>query len=275
LSSLALAAILASAVIHAGWNALLKQARDSAAASLVITALAAALTALYGLAGGPLEVPAAGWPWIIAAGLVEGAYFVTLGRALAHLPLGTAYGISRGAGLLLVWPLSVALLGEALAPPELAGAALVALGLLVLAERAGSRAGLLAAWGCAVTIGLYPVTYKGALERGVSPAPLFALALALSLPIQLALLGRGRGARLAAALRDTPVRTVAAAALCAGSFMLFLVALKTGGATRITGLRNTSVVFAALFGWALGEPRAPRTLGSALAIAVGAVLLGW
>jgi len=272
-SPAALAAILGSAVIHASWNALLKRAPDVGAGSVVISGGAAAATALLGLTIGPWVVPAAGWPFVVASGLVEGGYFVTLSRALELLPLGTAYGISRGAGLLLAWPLSVALLAEATTAVELAGAGLVSVGLFALVQRAGSRQGLVAAAACACTIGLYPVTYKAALEHGVSPFPLFSLALTIALPIQVALLGSSRRRRLAAALGASPVRLGLAAGLCAASFMLFLFALDRGGAARITGLRNTSVAFAAVFGWAQGDPRAARSVASAVIIAAGALLL--
>lgn len=273
MSALALAAILGSAAIHAAWNALLKGAPDVGASSVAVSAGAAALTAVLGLAVGPWAVPDAAWPMVAAAGLVEGAYFVTLSRALTRLPLGTAYGVSRGAGLLFVWPLSVAVLGETATALEMFGAVLVSLGLFTLVRRGGSRAGLASAAACAASVGLYPVAYKAALERGASPYPLFALALAIALPVQVALLGDGRRQRLASALRGAPWRLGLASLLCAASFLLFLAALQACGAARLTGLRNTSVVFAAAFGWAQGEPSGARNVASALAIAAGALLL--
>ncbi len=273
MTALALAAILGSAALHAIWNALLKRSTDIGAASVLVSAGAAAATFALGVAVGPWEVPAAGWPFVLLAGVVEGVYFATLSRALALLPLGTAYGVSRGAGLLLVWPASVAVLGESATGPEMAGAALVSLGLFALVRGGGSRAGLAAAAACAVAVGLYPVTYKAALARGVSPFPLFALALALALPIQLALLRGERLRRLAEAARAAPLRLGFAALLCAASFLLFLAALQASGAARLTGLRNTSVVFAAAIGWSQGEPRGARDVASAVAIAAGALLL--
>ncbi len=54
---------------------------------------------------------------------------------------------------------------------------------------------------------------------------------------------------------------------------LFLAALQASGAARLTGLRNTSVVFAAAIGWSQGEPRGARDVASAVAIAAGALLL--
>jgi drug/metabolite transporter (DMT)-like permease len=66
---------------------------------------------------------------------------------------------------------------------------------------------------------------------------------------------------------------LAGAALCAASFLLFLFALRATGAGRITGLRNLSVLFAALWAWRTGEPMSRRGWASALALAIGAVLL--
>lgn len=273
MTALALAAILGSAALHAAWNALLKRAPDHGAASAVIAGGAAAVTVVAAAFAGEWSVPRAGWPWVVAAGLVEAVYFVTLSRALTLLPLGTAYGLSRGAGLLIVWPLSVAMFGEALVTHEVAGAVLVAAGLFALATRAHSAAGLRAAAACAVTIGVYPVTYKGALAHGVSPFPLFAIALAIALPLQLAVLGPTRAGRLRRALASSPGALALAALLCAASFLLFLAALDVSHAGRITGLRNTSVLFAALFGRLAGERLTRRTALAMTGIAAGAMLL--
>ncbi|HMI88698.1 MAG TPA: hypothetical protein VK550_31685 [Polyangiaceae bacterium] len=100
----ALAAIFGSALLHAAWNVLLKNTRDPAAASIVMVVGAACLTVLLAIAVGPVHVTSASWPWLTATGLIEGFYFVMLTLALSNLPLGTAYGVSRGGGLLLLWP---------------------------------------------------------------------------------------------------------------------------------------------------------------------------
>jgi len=195
--------------------------------------------------------------------------------AFLHASWNAIYGLSRGAGLLLVWPLSLLFFGEQLDLRAVAGALLLSLGLFALVTRAQSRAGLWMAAACAVTIAFYPVTYKQALLRGVAPFPLFATSLAIAFPIQLALLGERRVERLRSAWRARPLRLLLGAALCAASFLLFLVALQSSGAGRMTGLRNTSVLFAAVFGWLAGEPLTRRSLASALAITMGAVVLSW
>ncbi|MEK7704941.1 MAG: SMR family transporter [Myxococcota bacterium] len=273
--SWALAAIFASALLHATWNALLKATRDQGAASVLIVTIAGALTGLLALVVGPAAVPTAGWPYIAISGVVEGIYFVSLAAALAHLPLGTAYGLSRGAGLLIIWPFSIALFGEHLDLRTAVGAAALSLGLLILIERGNSRRGLVAAVVCALSVAAYPLAYKQALVVGVPPYPLFALSLTLSLPVQLVLLRTRRLTRLRAAMRQTPWRIGVAGVLCAASFLLFLVALEVSGPGRITALRNTSVIFAWLLGALASGTWTRRSAVSAVAIAIGAVLLSW
>jgi drug/metabolite transporter (DMT)-like permease len=274
-TTLALIAIFSSAVFHAAWNALLKKMPDPAAASIVIVFGAASLTVVLAIVTGQAHVTSVGLPWLVATGIIEGLYFVTLSVALARLPLGTAYGISRGAGLLMVWPLSIALFHEVVDMRSGAGALLLGAGLLALVQGASSLRGLAAAVGCALAIALYPLGYKRALQAGVEPYPLFAMSLGLALPVQLALLRTDRVARLGAAWQRAPWRLSLAAALCAASFLLFLVALQKNGPGRVTALRNSSVLFATLFGWWGGDRMTARAASSAVLIAAGAVLLSW
>lgn len=273
MTPLVLLAILASAALHAAWNGLLKGSRDPEAAGALLVLGAAVLSLLAGAALGQLTVPAAAWPLVASTGLIESLYFVTLGRALRLLPLGSAYGISRGVGLLALWPASVLWFGEGIDLRSAAGAGLLSLGLLALMTRVPSQRGLAYALGCAASIALYPLAYKRALLAGVAPFALFGLSLALALPLQLAGLGARRWQRLQQAWRDGPVQTSAGAALCAASFLLFLFALRATGAGRITGLRNLSVLFAALWAWRAGEAMTARGWASALALTLGAVLL--
>ncbi len=269
----ALVAILLSAALHAAWNGLLKGCRDPEAAGAVLVLGAGLLSLLGGAVAGELAVPPGAWPLVATTGLIEALYFVTLGRALLHLPLGSAYGISRGLGLLLLWPASVVWFGEGLDGRGAAGAGLLSAGLLALITQVPSSLGLAYALGCAASIAAYPLAYKRALLAGVTPFALFGLSLAVALPVQLAGLGSGRRDRLSVSWRVHRLRILAGAALCAASFLLFLFALRGTGAGRITGLRNLSVLFAALWAWRSGEPMTLRGWASAIAVGVGAVLL--
>ena len=178
---------------------MLKSCRDPEAAGALLVLGAAALSLLAGLALGELTVPAAAWPLVATTGVIEGVYFVTLGRALQWLPLGSAYGISRGVGLLVLWPASVLWFGEAVDLASASGAVLLSLGLLVLIAGVPSRLGLAYAVGCALSISAYPLAYKRALLAGVAPFALFGLSLSLALPLQVVGLGSQRKQRLATA----------------------------------------------------------------------------
>ena len=267
----ALPLVLASAATHAIWNARLKRCEDHAASAALIVGGAALVSAALALLLGESAPAAPAWPWVAGAGLVEALYFVLLAAALARLPLGTAYGVSRGAGLLLTWPVSVLLLGETPTTLDLAGAVLVTLGLL--SPAAGVGRDLWVALACAVAIGLYPLAYQGALRAGAPPRVLFTLSLALSWPVQALALGPRRWPRLAAAFAAAPGAMVLCALICTASFLLFLEALSQAGAGWASALRNTSVLFAAVLGLFIGEKPLLRGWLGAVAIALGAALL--
>ncbi len=272
MTPLAVAAVLTSAALHATWNGLLKGSRDPAATAVLI-GLGAALfsTALALLQG--VAIPASATVPTLLSGAIEAVYFVTLAGALARLPLGTTYGLARGGGQLVTWPLSVLTMHERLTPRAAVGAVLVTAGLASTASGGGSPVGLAYAAGCAVAIGFYPITYKAALGAGAGEAALFAASIAISLPLQALMLGATAKERLRAAALETPHRTAVAAALCAASFLTFLVGLAHGDAGRASALRNTSVLFATAVAWRRGEPVGARTIVAMAAIVLGAALV--
>jgi drug/metabolite transporter (DMT)-like permease len=265
--------VLLSAVLHAGWNATLKQRADKGAASALMGALSVPLALLAGWAFGAPRLPLAGLPWVLVCAAVEVLYFVSLTVALHHLPLGSAYGLSRGLGLLLVWPASHLIFGEALGAQDIAGVSLLAGGLFTLAQGAPSLRGVALAALCGATIAIYPLSYKQALSVGVDPYALYAASLGLSVPGQLVALGPARWERVRACWHQDAGPILLSAILCAASFLLFLGILTTHGPGRVTALRNASVVFALGFSMVAGQERTWRDLACALAVSLGCVLI--
>lgn len=273
-----IALVLASALLHAVWNALLKREADPEIAGVVILGVAALASALLSqLAPGRAFPAPAGLAWSLAAGVCEGGYFATLAYGLRRASLGVVYTVSRGGAVVLVWPASALLLGERVTAAGAAGAALVVTGLaLVGLDRAGRAAprGVLAAALCAACIAGYHLCFKRALAAEAQPAAVFAAALAVALPLGLARLG-ARAREVPAALRARPLVLLGAGAICSASFVVFLSALARGGAGAVLTLRNTSIVFAVSLAWMLGErPGRPQLVGTAL-VAAGAVAMGW
>lgn len=273
MSGLVVAVTVLSALMHAGWNALLKRQSDNQAAGFLVALGAMVLSAMLALATGATHIPHAAWGAIALTGVLEGIYFVSLLRALDALPLSTAYGVSRGMGVLVMWPAAALVLHESTSALATGGVLLLAAGLFSTAQSAPRGPGLAWALVCAMMVGGYPLTYKYALSLGAPPFAIFALSLSGSLVIQCAALGAPRQVRIVRALRAAPTVIALAATLCAASFSIWLFALQYSGAAHDAAVRNVSVLFATLFGWAQGEPRTTRSLVSAAAIAAGAICI--
>jgi len=277
---LAPAALLASAFLHALWNALLKRERapQVAVAGVLSWALMAATVAALASAR-PAFATSAALGWGVAAGAFEGLYAVTLAAALARADYGVIYTVARGGATLLVWPAAALLLREEVTARGVLGACLVGSGLALVVvgpgRRPTPRAGLGFAAACAASIAGYHLCYDRALGMGAREAPLFAVALATALPFVFASL-RGRVTAGPGGLLPGlggALRWAFAGLLCTGSFLLFLAGLAASGAAVALTLRNTSVVFAQGFAFALGERPTRAQLAGALLVSAGAALV--
>ena len=93
-------AVLFGAVLHAGWNALVKSSGDKELDTALVHFLGALVALPPLLLVGP--PPSAAWPFIGASLVVHIAYYVTLAGAYKHGELGMTYPIMRGSAPLLV-----------------------------------------------------------------------------------------------------------------------------------------------------------------------------
>jgi drug/metabolite transporter (DMT)-like permease len=287
------ALVVLSAFLHALWNALLRLERDKdrtlMVAVVVATLFAAVVAGVRWELGAVPFASLTGVGFTVLAGTMEASYFATLAKAMGLGRLGVVYTISRGGAVLAVWPLSIALFGEAATAAALAGSAVVVGGLALSGlggSRGGSRgddrgesAGRRAAVGwsvaCAMSIAGYHLAYEAALREAVNPSACFALSLGVSAAINgVRLRGAGRGgAGFGALVRQRWPRLVMMGLLCGGSFLILMEALARGGPGYVLTLRNTSVLFAMAMAWRIGErPRRAEVAGAAL-VAVGAALL--
>ena len=279
------ALVLVSALLHATWNALLRMEADKdrtlVAAVTVATMLAAVVAVVRWSLG---EVPFASTEsieWTVAAGVLEWMYFASLAKALDKGPLGPVYTISRGGAILVVWPVSIALLGETVTATSAIGSAVVLGGLALTSAGIGTsdrrprRDALAWAVACACSIAGYHLAYKGALRTGGSASAGFAVALGVASAINVARLGT-EGRRIAASiLRARLPRVLLMGAICGGSFLILMEALAAGGAGYVLTLRNTSVLFAIGLAALIGEQPRRAEISGAVLVAAGAVLMAW
>ena len=130
--------VLLAALLHACWNAVVKSSPDKFLDIVLVTASAAAISALALVF---LPLPAvASMPYVAASVMMHVVYFAMVGAVYRLGDMSHAYPIMRGTPPLIVALLSVPLLGEPLSVVQWAGILLISasiLSLLVAAQRGG------------------------------------------------------------------------------------------------------------------------------------------
>lgn len=269
-------AVLFGALLHAGWNALIKSSRDKALDTAVVH-MAGSLLALplAFVLGWP---PAAAWPFIAASVAIHIAYYAALTGAYQHGDLGLTYPLMRGAAPLLVALSASFTLGESLSVSAWGGVLCVSAGVLILglsrhaldSPRAVGFALLNALVIAAYTV----VDGLGVRASGDALRYVVALFALEGWPFGLLVLQR-RGLAVAwPYARQRAPMAVAGGLAALVSYGIALWAMTRAPVAVIASLRETSVLFAALLGaWLLRERfSAQRALGSA-AIVLGVALL--
>jgi phosphonate utilization associated putative membrane protein len=274
-----LLAILFAALLHAGWNALIKSGGDKA----LDTALIHGLGALFALPAvlwfGP--PPPAAWPYLAASVVIHVGYYVALAGAYRHGDLGLTYPIMRGSAPLLVAVSGAALVGERLSSQAWAGIGILCAGVLLVglaraggppADAAGRRKTLAFALANACIIAAYTVVDGlGVRVAGEAFAYVATLFLFDGLPYLALVLWRAGPRRRQALvyMRGRVPLALGGSAASLGSYAIALWAMTQAPVALVAALRETSVVFAALIGtFLLGERFGwSRATGTSLVLA--------
>jgi drug/metabolite transporter (DMT)-like permease len=269
--------VLASAVMHATWNALVKVGDDrllSMAAVIVVVALLAPLLLLFGPAPAP-----ASWKFIALSALLNNVYFFFLIAAYRHGDLSHAYPLARGSAPLLVAAGSVLFAGEHLTPTALIGVGLVCAGIVSLllssgyALRGGWRS-IVYPLATGVMIAAYTVIDGMGVRLSGSPAGYIGwLFMLFAGPIALIALVKRR-AQAGRFLRQRWRPTVIGGLLNFGSYGLAIWALSLGAMAPVSALRETSVIIGAWIGTrVLGEAFGAQRIAAAALVAAGVLLI--
>ena len=151
--------VLAAAVLHASWNALLKSGGDP----WVQLALVNGIGMILAVALLPfVEAPnAEAWPFILGSVAVHQVYFVTVSQQYRFGDLSHVYPISRGVAPLLVAISAFVFAGETLRPEGIAAVVIISAAILSLTFesrwRAGEGKAIFFALCTGVTISFYTV----------------------------------------------------------------------------------------------------------------------
>jgi phosphonate utilization associated putative membrane protein len=278
-------AVLFGAVLHAGWNALVKSSGDKELDTALVHFLGALVALPPLLLVGP--PPSAVWPFIGASLVVHIAYYVTLAGAYKHGELGMTYPIMRGSAPLLVALGSSFVLGESLSPLAWAGVIGVTVGVAMVGlAHPGEALHHRRALGFALANAVVIMTYtfidgsgvRTAVASGGSALSYVMLLFVLDgMPYPaLVVLKRdapGRRAILDYAKRRWPLAALGGAASI-GSYAIALWAMTRAPVAAVSALRETSVLFATLLGaWLLKERLGAQRLAGAVVIVAGVIAL--
>jgi multidrug transporter EmrE-like cation transporter len=176
---LTFSAVLGAAVLHAGWNAVVKVGLDRFSSILLLglfqSAIALALVPFF-----PFPAAAA-WNWLPTAWFLHTGYKLFLIRAYAHGDLSQVYPLARGAAPLMVAIFGAVALGETTDLAKSAAVVAIALGVILMALKGGGaevarlpRAALLYALGSAAFTASYTLV-DGMGARVAGSASSFAL----------------------------------------------------------------------------------------------------
>jgi drug/metabolite transporter (DMT)-like permease len=300
----AIALVLVAAVLHAGWNVLLKTSGDTLWTAVRLQAIGTAILLPIGIAAwlwnGRPAVPAEAFWLAIASGVVEAIYFVCLSAAYSRGALSLVYPLARGSAPLLAVAFGILLLGERPAPLALVGVACLLVGILLVARPwqalQGASGAQRGAIGFALATGASIATYSAIDRLGVRATEpwLYGSILAVAATTFLAItvtVGRRRGFLRPAPVAD-PValaptnarlpagvlRDAVAGVLALGAYLLVLAAYSIAPLATVAPLRESGIVLAAAWGTLrLGEATGRREAGSRIAAAglvvIGAILL--
>jgi drug/metabolite transporter (DMT)-like permease len=269
-TAIAVALAFGSALLHAAWNVRLKSSTDPLRVAAVALPLGTVVVTPM-LAGAWLTTgrPGLPWPaWALAAlsGLVELAYFHALSAAYQRGDVSSVYPVARGTAPVLAALVGLLALHEHLAPPQLAGVAVLIAGTWLARPTAASRSALAPALLTGVLIAAYTTVDR----LGVRLGPAWLYAWAVFVATSLWLLPWARGGRWARVGEALPVGLPAVL-----SYGLVMVALSLAPLALVAPLRESGVVVVALWGvLRLRErSRIPLKLGGAAAVLAGAALL--
>ena len=270
-------AVLAAALMHAAWNAIVKVGLDRFSSILLLSLSQGVLSVvLLPFFAAPL---AAAWPWVVASAVLHVGYKLFLIRAYQHGDLSQVYPLARGTAPLIVALVGALFLGEVMTWGKTAAVVAIGLGVILMANGRGgidrlSRTALGFALGTACfTAGYTLVDGVGArLAETAAGFTLWMFALDACGMAAVALATRGTGA--IAALRPALVSGSIAGALSLGAYWIAIWAFTQAPLAMVAALRETSVLFAMLIGVVLlGERAGVWRWGAAGLILAGVVLM--
>ncbi|RKE22313.1 DMT family transporter [Streptomyces sp. TLI_171] len=245
------AVVLAAALLHAVWNALVHGVRDHVAGVALMNLVFVAFGATLALFVAPPG--AAALPYLLGSSVLQVGYQLLLARAYRLGDFGQMYPIARGTSPAVVALLAATVLHHPMPAGQVAAVVVISLGLAGLALVGGlpGRArlpALGAAVGNGVLIAGYTVMDAGGVRAASSAAGYIAWMFVLQGLAVLTAITAVRGRTLLPAMRRGRAIGVLGGLMSLTAYGLVVWAQTVGDLPTIAALRETSIVIAALIG---------------------------
>jgi drug/metabolite transporter (DMT)-like permease len=282
-TAVALVLVLVSAVTHASWNLIAKRASGGPVFNWLFDAMSVVVCVplLVGqLVLEPTSIGPTAWVFVVGSAVLHLAYFLLLGQGYRVGDLSLVYPLARGAGPMLSTLAAVTLLGEHPSGLALAGAALIGVGVFVLAgdprRLRSARAGRSVTFALltGLVIAGYTLWDKEAVSAAAIPPVLYfclftAVRAGMLTPYALS---RWSVARLEWRLHRR--HALGIAVLSPISYILVLYALSVSPVSYVAPVREIGILLGTVMGtrW-LAEGDAQRRFVGAIAMVAGVVAL--
>lgn len=274
MSPVVIGLLLASALIHAIWNAIVRNGKDRFW-SIAIICLVGAIAALpFALALGAPAPPS--WPYLILSSVLQIGYSLFLVRAYRDGELSSVYPIARGSAPLLVTVGAALVAGELPNSAGLTGIACVSSGiiLLTLGSNRPDLKSAVAAFATGIFIASYMVV-DGLGVRLSESAPSYAawqaVVAGFLIPLSFIIIRR-RAPGLPRGKEGALV--IGAGILGTFGYCIAVWAMSQSAMGGVSAIRETSILFAALIGtFVLHEKLTVQKILGALTVTAGVVCL--
>ncbi|MBZ0333991.1 EamA family transporter [Marinobacter sp. AL4B] len=268
--------VLAAAVMHAGWNTLVKSGGAPFVRLAITNGIAAIVMLLPALYLG-FPNPES-WPYLFGSMLVHLFYYLLLAYGYRLADLSLVYPIARGSAPPLVALGAFFVAGERLSTLGAVSIGVVSLAIALLAFRLpdgkGSGRSVLVALAIGVLIACYSIVDGMGARLSTDTMAYIAWMFVLDGLLLLLWGGLSQGRQIVGFFRDHWRQGLASGVLYMTAYGLVVWAMSVSPMTYVSALRETSVIIAALIGARyLNEPFGGRRIVSACLVALGVVML--
>ena len=271
------AAMLASAALHATWNAWVKASPPShEALAAVVIACGVPQALLLAASGVPV---AAAWPWVAVTVSLSIGSLLLLGAAYREGDFAVAYPLIRGLIPVVLAVVAIPLFSERPTGPGITGVVCISAGLALMAWESARRSHTMtprglgfAATAAAITAASVITDTKGARVSGDPIA--YGATISVLNAIVMAAVFRLRGHDIARMLLAHRRVAAGGAIIATVSYLLFVWSLMHAPVAMVTAVRETSMLFAvAIAALIIRERVGPWRWAAVALMAAGLLLL--